>query len=119
VNLTVQSVVDMIDGNDRTVPNWLPLLLGVKATSDNLPQLALQCFLLPINGEIKKCQSYNVITESIKILKETSLDNEQRNQWYEIGKSALSGLSKENLAHPITQTLQGTEFKNLSHFSLN
>lgn len=104
----MESVVEMLESNQRTVPEWLPMLLGVKATSDQLPKLALQCFLLPINGVTSRIQTYNVLAEAIRILQQTdNLDEDNKQQWFEIGNAAIQGLSDYYTNHPITRTMQG------------
>jgi len=100
----------MLESNNRTVPEWLPMLLGVKATVDQLPALALQCFLLPINGVTSRVQSYNVLAEAIKILQNTD-DDGGKEQWVAIGNAAIQNLSQFNAEHPVTKTMQDSSLK--------
>ena len=106
IDLTVDSIVQMLESNQRTVPEWLPMLLGAKAAVDGLPKLALQCFLLPINGETSRIQTFNVLVEAIRVLQQNRAEENQQ-QWLEIGMSAINGLSEFDRKHPVTLTMQG------------
>ena len=107
VDLTAESVLDLLESKNVPVPYWLPSLLGALCVRSNQPQLALRCYLLLVSGiGSTRLQSLHVLQEAVKLIELKKSQNEDISEWVELGQNVVKQMLESNPQCHVANMLQ-------------
>ena len=105
IELSVETVLDLLEANENPVPSWLPILLSAKAAEDKRTDLTFRCSQLGINGKSSRSQSYTILFESIRMI-ESNRDSELVKEWTELALGMTQNILAEKPTDQIARLMQ-------------